>query len=688
MDFMRILMEKKYVTIDYCLTQFSLTKRQFAYRMDKLNDILKQNKLPQVKTGTNNEILISDDIKKFIYKILHDNTKNESYYLNNRERLQYIYLVLFLNLESITMKDLTLYLGVGRSTVFADLKELSRDLRDFDIEILNNRSKGYYLSGSEATIRQYIMKRITYNLEEEGSSRMLDQFISDFNLDIYSNAKNIIKNLSDKHHIRFVQNRLKEFIYVFVFLRERLLNKGTDYDEIDFSITTEKMHSLKEYTFALELLDSFTHKHPYSLYDIHYITSWILGISYGNYSEQTSDRDAISDIVVKIMLRFESLSGTHYVNNEEIFSQLYSHIRPAYYRMLFKIPIQNPLSNKVKKRYSELYNLVAETMRPFSDVFSSDVAEEELAFLTVHFATIYINNPKRSKTHKKTGLIVCNSGIGSSAILYNELLTLFPEIHFLLPVDSSKAFSFQKKVDIIFTTSQVAEFSEYRVPVIKVSPVMTLRERYQVVQEVHTCFGSDYSRKPDIDVIINIVNQYANIHDNKGLHEALSLYFTNFGILQEDSHPSIQLTDILKEEYIQVNVEANDAKDAIYKAYMPLVEDKAVLPRYVDQIIKTIDKHGSYFVITKHVALPHTKKEDGALKLAMGLTVLKTPVNFGSEENDPVKYIFCLSALDNQTHLLAMAQLVELFNSVDFFNLLDHVQSPGEICRFMQLWHV
>ena len=56
---------------------------------------------------------------------------------------------------------------------------------------------------------------------------------------------------------------------------------------------------------------------------------------------------------------------------------------------------------------------------------------------------------------------------------------------------------------------------------------------------------------------------------------------------------------------------------------------------------------GPYIVITKHVALPHARPEAGALESAIGIATLKHPVKFGNKDNDPVKYLFCLSATDN-----------------------------------------
>ena len=65
----------------------------------------------------------------------------------------------------------------------------------------------------------------------------------------------------------------------------------------------------------------------------------------------------------------------------------------------------------------------------------------------------------------------------------------------------------------------------------------------------------------------------------------------------------------------------------------------------MDEIVRVTREEGPYFIIMKHVALPHAKPEYGALENAVSLTTLKDPVCFG-HKNDPVKYIIFLSSAD------------------------------------------
>lgn len=145
----------------------------------------------------------------------------------------------------------------------------------------------------------------------------------------------------------------------------------------------------------------------------------------------------------------------------------------------------------------------------------------------------------------------------------------------------------------------------------------------------------------------------------------------------------ILLNNILEEELIQLNVKADNWEDAIRKSTLPLVVKNKVTKEYVNKIIEIAKSIGPYIVITKHVALPHAPAEFGANETAIGITTLDRPVNFGNEANDPVKYLFCLSATDNNSHLEALAELVKLLENEDFFKLLDTSNSPKEILSYI-----
>lgn len=146
----------------------------------------------------------------------------------------------------------------------------------------------------------------------------------------------------------------------------------------------------------------------------------------------------------------------------------------------------------------------------------------------------------------------------------------------------------------------------------------------------------------------------------------------------------IQLLELITKDLIQLNIEATDREDAIRKAAQPLVDANKITDSYIDGIIKSMKESGPYFVIIPHVAMPHARPEEGALENAIGITTLKTPIEFMNASNDPVKYVLTLSATGNDEHLETLASLAELVEEDSFFELLDKATSAQEVIDYLK----
>lgn len=684
---MKFLSKKSFITLADIENSLEMTRRQAKYRIQKLNDLLNEEKVPPIliSSSATKDIVVSDDTKKVINSLLKDIDQNDVYYLSKKERLIYMYLMLFINKDHLTLNDFIDSLQVSRSTVLLDLKELTQTLEEINIHIKNDRKRGYYLVGSEMEIRRFMMKNVIYTLADEDNNKVFDIFINDFYLDDFTYSKVYISELAEKHNIRFVENRLIEFIYIFIFLNTRMHNENYSSNDIGALMDIDAMSYMKEYKFSSELLKKYNPTNNITESDVNYIAAWILGISFGDINEETKDCILISDLIGKMMTRFESLSGVHYKNTEEIFIQLYSHFRPAYYRLLFKLPIFNPVCDKVQEEYPELYQLVEQTMKPFNIIFGEEIPAGEIAYLTMHFSTIYSGKKGINIEKQKTALVVCSNGIGSSAILYNELTSMFPELHFLSPIDSSKLSDFSEKVDIIFATNYLEDIPDINIPIIHVSPVMSIAERYQVMREVYMQLGSGFLKKTNVDVVMDIISKHADIQNRDALYNELINYFSEMdNISNKDKKNELHLLDMVRENIIRLNIKAENWEDAVRFSYEPLLDGGFITQKYIDETVRIMNTVGPYVVITKHIALLHTKPESGAISCAMGIGVLEKPINFGSIEHDPIKYIFSLSAIDNHTHLCAMAELLELFNDDNFFLTLDKATNSSEIIEYIR----
>lgn len=135
------------------------------------------------------------------------------------------------------------------------------------------------------------------------------------------------------------------------------------------------------------------------------------------------------------------------------------------------------------------------------------------------------------------------------------------------------------------------------------------------------------------------------------------------------------IKDILKDTDIIIQAKASGWEDSIKLVSQPLLDDGTITDQYVTAMIDTVKEFGPYIVIGPHLALAHARPEEGANRLGLSVATLEEPVSFGHETNDPVKIIFCLSAIDSFSHLNIMKNLIDLINDEEKIDQLTEVKS-------------
>lgn len=135
------------------------------------------------------------------------------------------------------------------------------------------------------------------------------------------------------------------------------------------------------------------------------------------------------------------------------------------------------------------------------------------------------------------------------------------------------------------------------------------------------------------------------------------------------------LSELLTINRIQIQKEAKDWKEAIELVAQPLINDESIKPSYVRSMIKAVEEHGPYIVLMKHMALAHARPEEGVNHIAISAITLKSPVNFGHKENDPVSIIFCLAAEGSDAHLELISELSNLLEEEKLSRLIKSTNS-------------
>lgn len=135
------------------------------------------------------------------------------------------------------------------------------------------------------------------------------------------------------------------------------------------------------------------------------------------------------------------------------------------------------------------------------------------------------------------------------------------------------------------------------------------------------------------------------------------------------------LEKYLRKEMIELQVEAADWEDAVRRGGQLLVEGGICEPRYVDAMVQAVRELGPYMVLAPGIALAHARPEDGVVSVGMSLITLATPVEFGSEANDPVQLVISFGGVDKEKHIGMLQALSQFLVEEENQQLLKTAQS-------------
>lgn len=132
---------------------------------------------------------------------------------------------------------------------------------------------------------------------------------------------------------------------------------------------------------------------------------------------------------------------------------------------------------------------------------------------------------------------------------------------------------------------------------------------------------------------------------------------------------------LLKQENVQICDRAADWRDAVRISVLPLERGGYVDSRYKEGIIENIEKLGPYIVIADHIALPHARPEQGALKTQICITLFRQDVTFEGREVTARLFV-ALAAKDDNRHLEALSKISELLSDEAVVGQI--LESPDE----------
>lgn len=689
--FERITNSNNPVKISALAEALHSTSRQVRYKLDKMDEFLKDNRFPQFirKQNAGISYVASPEIVKIILEKLQEGEVH--HYASQEERIDSILAILLQQQDYITIDYFAEKLHSSRSTIIKDLNKVRELLISKHLALLSSTNHGIKITGEEKYLRRASIELLMKSTETQGilSEEMLPS-LKRVNLFSQSEIATLFPNAS----IQVIEGCLIEAekqlettfsdeafysLVIHIAIAIKRLKLGRDivmsYQELKNYETTKEFAAASYIASRLE--KEFQIEIPYD--EIGYITIHLLGSTvYVANPSSSEDWATLQILTGKILSEVsENLEQESLIHDDQLFSGLLEHLRPAIYRLKNGLKLKNPVLEEIKNRYYYLFNIVKNSMSPVECHVGKLFDDEEIGYFTLHFGAA-LEKLKPKNEVEKNILVVCSTGVGTARLLSSRLLQLFNVniVDTIAYRQVNQVLKYQQ-VDLIVTTLPV-KFD--LVPWVQVNPLLLDKD----IENLKKYLTQYHFQPKNVFVeTIKLIEEHCDIKNYDALLLGLAKILKADMIVEQKGVVQPLLRELLTANMIELKVEAKSWEEVIYAGGKILEAHDLIEHRYVDAMVNTVKKMGAYIVIAKGIAMPHARPEDGAKKVGMALLTLKNPVNFGSKENDPVSVAIFLCAVDNITHLKALAELMQLLDDDDFKRMADEASSKEELIAYI-----
>lgn len=652
-----IIYANGYIKVQTIANQMNVSKRSVYYDLNKINDWLRSNHIPEIQQQRAKGILIEDEYKKQIQELLFEKDVNriyQNYSPKDRQKIEICATII--RLKNLYIEDYMEICDVSRNTIITDLKAVSALLRKQNLNLFYTLKSGYRITGDT------IKKRAIFFLYfppfwEFYYNHFLDEDQRQEVTRLLTKLKKIEKELNAE----YVSGILPSLAIFMHSLRNRK-------DTIDFSdLDQEEIRSTKEYQLVHEAFGDI--KESEQIYvSLHLLGSRLQTIPMNlvDTSQQTQH------IAKRLVDTFEQISGIQYEHKDELINALNAHLRTSMYRYRYGIQLGNPMLENIKNEYTELFELTRSTFKQLRKELDFDISDAEIAYLTLHFGAFMTPKNPRERTYRI--LVICPNGIGTGNMIKNEIRNLVPQATDIQNVPLSQ-YTPDHDYDVVVSTVVLHEEKK----LVVVHPILTDQDRVAILRK---CMYNEPQTRIQIDDLMNIAKKYIPEHLMKDFEEEVTSYYSHYQVQQVPKKDyGLGLLHYLRPSHIQICDEEMEWDEALELSCQPLLINDSVTQEYIDSILYDQKENGLYMFLSEGLVLAHTSPDKGVKNIDVALTTFQHPIEFlnGRQAN----IIIGICAVDQTKHIRILNDIIAVFSKKKSIDVLTQMHSPFEVYDYI-----
>ncbi len=718
--------QKEPVSIQVLSEILEVSSRTIRYDLNEIEDLIQKYELKLIKKPNFGVLLEGADEEQFKVFAEFNNFYNSRHFRSAKMRKYLILYRLFQKKEPILIFELADLLDVSSATVSKDLDEVEKWLQNRDLSLIRRRNYGVQIEGAEIDIRHAMKSLLNESYEsgnmidllnksnskvdfksrlEHGYNEEIKNLLGELNL---SEIEEIVKVAEKKLKIRFTDSAFTGLIVHVAFAISRLLA------EQDIKIAPERLKAVqdkKEYQIAEKIAGLLEEKFQVQIPEdeIAFITIHLLGAKMREGEVEVDLTENELEYLVREMIRVvEKYFSVDLSVDQKLYSGLLIHLQAIVNRIIFDLPIKNPLLADIKEKYTEVFQASKLAARLIQSEFYVEVSEDEVGYITIHFGAALERINYQEKKKAKVA-IVCSSGVGTTNLLEVRLNNEFKVIEIAASL-SSLDLEDNKLLDEIDFIISTIPLSLEKADVIVVNPFLNDSDvekikSYLRKKEIEYGIFSEKEEKEALrkieaqssqkerqnnyqaEEIVELLKPYLK---EEKLTEALKKIEKYFGLEEKiikdkkDRPNKAQgLLKLLKKDQIKIIDEEVDWKEAIKKAGKLLLDKDLIESRYINRMIEIVEDKGPYIAIAPEICLAHAGIEDGVNQSAISLLIIRDGIKLG-HQFDPIKFVFVLAPIDKKGHMPALTDIMDFANNSKLMEGAAAAESEAAVYRMLK----
>lgn len=540
------------------------------------------------------------DPERFRSYMANETAEEHRIDLNDRSaRQQQVLFCLLQTQDYVPMDRLADEMGISRSTLLADLKEVEERLAVFRLNLTRRAHYGIRVEGNEENFRKAFSHYVLQSEQPVEQSR-----------EFYDFSRNLDKDRLKNHLLHVL--RTKELKISDVFLNNLvthlliLLYRISKHNHIVLGQTSLPQPEAL-YRDIAEELAAWIDEHLNMTLPEDEINYLALHISGKTIVEHVSEQSKLQlrRGILEILSQLDQEFLTGFSKDDDLQNALLLHMFPLLNRLYYNLQLSNPLVEDVYSQYANVF-LISFRFAEFIEArYGFKMSRDEAGYVALHFAT-HLERMKQSRLEQlKRIVVICSSGAGSAHLIRLRLEALFPKASVITASVNEIADIMKQPVDLILTT-------------------VPLEQEFQ-----------DMADKP----VIHIKN-WLDDQEIQRIRETVSLQMATV----QTSYKLLDFKELFRKELFHVT-EGGDYMQLLQNRCEEIVSKGYAADDFPEQVLT---RESKFTTIYKNgVAGPHPMRM-GAIKDCINVTVLKRPI---LHEGKPVQLIFLINLRPGQLFL-------------------------------------